>query len=416
MTSESIDQRDLTRTGDRLRLSRTVALSAGPAVSLGFGRFGYTLLLPSMRSQLHWSYTTAGVIGGANAVGYFIGSLLSAPAARRVGIRPLFLGSMVLTSIALLVTGFSTATPLIFALRSMAGLFGATGITCGTAILAQATGNQNRSASTRAIGVFFSGAGVAIVITGLLLPAFLFWAQPSIGWRLGWVLLFALSAIGAATVLRSSHLPRDPVIHPRATGTWHPSRFAPLMASYFLFGAGYIGYMTFIVAYLEDSHTSSLVVSSFWVVLGLAAIAGAFSWSPVIARLHSGRALSLILWIVGLGAVLPLVSTSPAVVIASAVLLGGTFLAVVAAVVAIAHRSLAEHHWPMAIATFTVAVAAGQCVGPVLSGVLSDGPGGLRAGLLISGGILALASLVALCQREVSTSADLVLAHVHRGL
>ena len=110
MKQESIDRRELVRSGDRLQVHRIVSLSAGPAVSLGLGRFGYTFRHPSMRSQLHWSYTTAGVMGGPNALGYLVGSLLSGPTARRVGIRRMFLGSMVLTSVAVLSTGFSTTT------------------------------------------------------------------------------------------------------------------------------------------------------------------------------------------------------------------------------------------------------------------------------------------------------------------
>jgi Uncharacterised MFS-type transporter YbfB len=58
------------------------------------------------------------------------------------------------------------------------------------------------------------------------------------------------------------------------------------------------------------------------------------------------------------------------------------------------------HHWIPAIATLTVVVAAGQCVGPVLAGVLSDGSGGLEIGLGLSAAILAVSSVVGLGQRH----------------
>ena len=52
-----------------------LALSVGAAVSLGVTRFAYGLLLPGMRADLGWSYTLAGAMNTANAVGYLLGAL-----------------------------------------------------------------------------------------------------------------------------------------------------------------------------------------------------------------------------------------------------------------------------------------------------------------------------------------------------
>ena len=38
------------------------ALALGAAVSLGLARFAYAMLLPPMRADLGWSYTTAGAM------------------------------------------------------------------------------------------------------------------------------------------------------------------------------------------------------------------------------------------------------------------------------------------------------------------------------------------------------------------
>ena len=47
-----------------------IGLSMGAAVSLGFSRFAYALLLPAMRSSLHWNYVQAGGMNTSNALGY----------------------------------------------------------------------------------------------------------------------------------------------------------------------------------------------------------------------------------------------------------------------------------------------------------------------------------------------------------
>jgi predicted MFS family arabinose efflux permease len=44
-----------------------LALSLGAAVSLGITRFAYGLLLPTMRTDLGWSYTLAGAMNTASA-------------------------------------------------------------------------------------------------------------------------------------------------------------------------------------------------------------------------------------------------------------------------------------------------------------------------------------------------------------
>ncbi|MFX0588500.1 YbfB/YjiJ family MFS transporter, partial [Glaesserella parasuis] len=88
-----------------------LALSLGPAVALGFARFAYALLLPAMRSDLDWSYTLAGGMNTANALGYLLGSLLAAPLMSRFGVRRSFALSILLTALALLACGFIPSYP-----------------------------------------------------------------------------------------------------------------------------------------------------------------------------------------------------------------------------------------------------------------------------------------------------------------
>ncbi len=71
---------------------------------------------------------------------------------------------------------------------------------------------------------------------------------------------------------------------------------------------------------------------------------------------------------------------------------------------AVARRSLEPAQWAPAFTGLTVGVAAGQCLGPVLAGLLADRPAGLEAGLYLSAGILAIGSVVALTQRHIDAS------------
>jgi predicted MFS family arabinose efflux permease len=166
-----------------------------------------------------------------------------------------------------------------------------------------------------------------------------------------------------------------------------------------MFGAGYIAYMTFIVAYLRSEGARAGTVTAFWALLGATATVAGFVWSPLLARLRAGRGIALVLAVLVSGAALPLAPGGLPVAMLSAVPFGGAFLTVVTAVTAAARQQLQPRHWTAAIAALTTAFAAGQCIGPVLSGTLSDGPGGVRAGLALGALLLAAAIGVALLVR-----------------
>ena len=72
------------------------------------------------------------------------------------------------------------------------------------------------------------------------------------------------------------------------------------------------------------------------------------------------------------GSALALVSPALPVVLASAVVYGGTFLGVPAAVTTLIKRDTPPADWTATLAAFTTVFAAGQTVGPWIAGVIAD--------------------------------------------
>ena len=66
------------------------ALSGGAAVTVGFGRFGYALILPAMQADLSLNYAQAGWLNTSNSLGYLLGSLITAMLVGRLGNHRLF--------------------------------------------------------------------------------------------------------------------------------------------------------------------------------------------------------------------------------------------------------------------------------------------------------------------------------------
>ncbi len=381
-------------------LGTAFGLALGPAAGLGLARFGYTLLLPSMRAALHWSFATAGALNAANSAGYLLGALLAGALARRWGARRAFVLSVALTALSLLGTAATGGTLVLAGIRVAGGVFGAVSFIAGAALVAEAGSGSSPRRAAALLSTYSAGVGAGIVISGAAVPWLLAAAPSRAGWRWGWVLLGVLALLALAAAIPAAQSCRKPLIPPAAGQHWPVSGLRPLLVCYGLFGAGYIAYMTFIVAYLKGRGASPGFITAFWVILGAAGIVSAFAWAPAIARLRAGRAPSVIMAVVSGGTLVPLLSRSPLAAIGSAVLFGASFLALVAAVIAVAQRSLPPHHWTSGITALTVAFATGQCLGPVLAGALSDSPAGLEGGLYLSAGILAAGSVVALAQRH----------------
>jgi predicted MFS family arabinose efflux permease len=383
---------DASRTPARPLLA-AFGLMLGPAAALGLGRFAYALVLPEMRMRLHWSFATAGALNTANALGYLIGALAAAAAARRLGERRAYLLGLAVTAVALLGSATTGNVPVQMVIRLVAGISGALCFVIGGGLVAQAGRDGSRGRATLLFAVYFAGAGAGIVLSGLLVPA----ALGLGGWRLAWLVLGALAALFLGAAVPAAYAVPETSAPPETGSRAKPPlrRLAALMCAYALFGAGYIAYMTFIVAVLEGTGGSSVEVTLFWSVLGVSGVLAAFAWSPVLSALRPGRAVALVLVVVTAGAALPVVWPAGPGFFLSAVLFGGSFLIVVTSVTAAVRRSLPPEHWTAAIAAQTVAFALGQCVGPVLAGVLSDGPGGVRIGLVLGAGLLALAVFIA---------------------
>ncbi len=296
-------------TSNRSGYGAAFALALGPAVALGLARFGYSLLLAPMRTSLHWSFTVAGALSTANSAGYLAGAVLAGPLTRRWGARKAFVVATCLSALSLLATAATRGSLMLFGLRTVAGVSGAVSFIAGAALVAQVSplGSVRRSAAL--LSVYSAGIGAGIAISGAGIPWLLAAVSSPAGWRLGWVLLGGLATLGCVIAVPAANACGEPT-QAGPGGHWPMARLGPLFCCYTLFGVGYIGYFTFIVAYLQGRGASPGFITGFWIVLGGAVIVGGFGWAPVIGRLRAGRAPSAIMAVVCAGTLPPLLSRS----------------------------------------------------------------------------------------------------------
>lgn len=389
-------------------------LALGSAVSLGLARFSYALLLGPMRADLGWSYFTAGAMNTVNAVGYLLGALLTARALGRLDTGRLFVAGTVGTAVVLALHGAVTGEPALYALRLLAGLGSAVTFVSGGLLAARLVAEPGPRPADRAgrasaglvLGIYYGGTGVGIVLSALIVPPLVERVVPH-AWQGAWVGLGAL-ALGAAMAL--ARVVPGPAPTPTgvraeaAPATAAIGAFAPALASYLLFGLGYIGYMTFVVTLLREQGLGPRAVVVFYLLLGLAVVASSWLWSGLLQRSRGGGAMCVLNALLALATALPVVSAHPVAVFASGLLFGAVFLSVVASTTALVRHNVAPAHWGRWIGAFTIAFALGQIVGPSLVGWIADATGGLRTGLACSAGVLLLAAVVARWQRPLAAS------------
>ena len=384
------------------RFSVVAALSLGPAVSNSFARFAYALMLPAMRADLGLNYSQAGALNTANAIGYLGGALFAARYVSALGNRRLFCTGMVATVIAILGSGLTGDFVAQLGLRTVAGVGGAMVFICGAVLASNIFPDRPRLASS-AIALYFGGAGAGILLSGAGVPPLLAIAGDD-AWRSAWLAIGIVSALFAVFAIWAARQIDEPSSGARG-GAWPIAELRAALASYFLFGAGYIAYMTFVVAWMVSHGRAALDVSLTWGTLGIATLVAPLAWRVPRARWRAATVLAASGVVLGIGAALPLVSTSRPAMLMSAVFFGGAMFTAPAAVTDLVKTSLPKTSWGSAVSVFTVVFAIGQAIGPVLTGWLADVTQSLQAGLAGSVAILVVASATAMRQRTVSSKA-----------
>ena len=338
------------------------------AVAMGIGRFAFTPLLPLMLRDGDLSPIAGAEWAMANYVGYLLGALT----AGRVATHPRRASLIGLVGVALttIATGFlSNAAPPIAGplLRATAGIFSAwvlVGVSGWCLVELARAGRPALSAWV------YTGVGCGIALAGLL--TWLGGGQPA---RWLWLELGLMAALGA-TLVAALGTPADttqpaPVTRSPGPAGSRVESDAGLIACYGIFGYGYIVLATFLPAMARDSIDDPIVFGLTWPVFGLAAALSV----ALSARWGSQRSREQI-WAIAqsamaLGTALPLLSVSLSALVASAVLVGGTFMVATMAGMQLARERHPDNPTPL-VARMTIAFACGQIAGPLLIRAIAD--------------------------------------------
>jgi predicted MFS family arabinose efflux permease len=306
----------------------------------------------------------------------------------------------------MVLSGFFIQTEPLLLQRLLAGIASAVVFVAG-GLLAARLGTRDPQRSGLLLGVYYGGTGLGIVLSSAVVPWVLeATALQAHGWRWAWWSLGALCVLGGVLLLWPARtmaawtLPA-PANSAAAPVVFRWQHFVFGLSGYALFGVGYIGYMTFVVALLRAQGRSALEITVFYGLLGVAVMASSRIWAGLLDRYKDGRPLALLNGLLGVATILPALTQAWPLVLMSGLLFGAVFLSIVASTTALVRHNLPQSAWASGISAFTAVFAAGQIVGPTVVGWIADGEGGLERGLLFSALALWAGSALALRQRRL---------------
>jgi len=397
-----------------------IACMIALAVALGVGRFAFTPLLPLMLHEGALDLRGGGLLASANYAGYFIGAATCAflPVAPARIVRAGLAATVVLT----LAMGLTSGFPVWLAVRFVAGA-----VSAWTFVFASQWGLARlaRLGAPAWSGLIYTGPGIGIVATGLIVSA-----TAGQGARFGWLLFGALCAVSTVWVWRifASREPRATAAAGAkpdaraASGGRSASRSASsdnvaapmssadrrlqgigLVVLYGMPGFGYIITATFLPVIARHALPGSNWPDLFWPMFGAALIPGSLLAARFPLTWDNRLLLAACYVVEAVGIALGIVLPTALGFALGSVLIGLPFTAITL----FAMREARRLHGERAAGLMGYATAAygiGQIAGPLVATPIAARVGSFTPALWLAASVLVLGAvgLVLLAMRSRS--------------
>lgn len=336
-----------------------LAAALAMAVAMGFGRFAYTAVYPLMIEDGWLGIGDGSLVASANYAGYLAGALgmtrvtaaSSAPLAR-IGL----LGCVVLLA--------AMAAPLPVAglavVRFLAGVASAMVLISSSVWLIQAKGFSPGTP------LMFAGVGAGIAISAEMVVGVVALDAGSVE---AWLVLTAGAAVMAGLAWVRMKAP-DHTEAPRPGPAPPGDRLGPvvLIVAYGLAGFGYIITATYLPI-IAKGALGDIDPLHLWTAFGLGALPSCFFWHALHRRFGTRRTLAINLATQVLGVALPALTRDPLALLASALMVGGSFVGTVT-IVMLAARGVAAGLNFNILAAVTASYGVGQIIGPLVAAAL----------------------------------------------
>lgn len=373
--------------------------------SLGLGRFGYTSILPAMQLGLGLTNAQTGELQSWNLCGYLLAAAFAGLLAARYGPRVVVSAALLLTALAMILTGLLPTFDGARAGRFLAGVGGAGSNVPAMGLVSAWFGVKRRGL---AAGAAVSGSSLGLMVTGPLIPNIVS-RYGGEGWRVSW---YALGCLALGVCALCAWLLRDrpeqrgvmPLGEIEAEGrqrgvgdrasplawesVWRSRVLWHLAAIYFAFGFSYVVYATFFIRYLVgESGFTAGSAGLLWLQIGVVSVISGFIWGGISDRWGRRTALMGVFVVQGTAFLLFGSTRALPLVYVSAALFAITAWSVPALMAASAGDIFGARLAPAAIGLVTLVMGVGQAIGPYLAGRIADATHSFAPAFLAAGGV-----------------------------
>ena len=372
------------------------------AGAMGVGRFVYTPVLPHMISEAALTASEAGLVAGANFLGYLLGALAASSsifAPHRRKWLFLALAASVATTALMAITGSLSS---MLGLRFLSGVASAFSMIFVTALVLAKLAEERRPGL---IAWHFAGVGLGIAGSAALVSILSAWQVP---WQQMWLAAGAIALIcWVALYFLLPATTVEPARNPLTASTRRTITpdLALFIAGYGFFGFGYVITATFINAMAKAEPALASIEPWIWMIVGLSGVPSIWLWNQLAARTSVTFSYVVACLVEAAGVCLSVVVISQVALVISAILLGGTFMAVTALGLARA-RGMAPQNAAGVIAFMTASFGLGQMIGPVLAGYLFEHTGNLVAASFCATFALVAAAALTIISSNLASNAN----------
>jgi MFS family permease len=408
--------------------------------ALGFGRFGYSAILPSMQKDLGISSAAAGSLASWNLAGYVIMAAIGGVLASRFGPRKVVSIGLITAAVGMFVTGLSNGLVSASAARLLTGLGGGLVLVPSVALMSAWFDVRRRGMAS---GVVTSGSSLALVIAGPIVPRIIA-SGGADGWRLAWYFFAALTfVVGALTIIAQRDRPQRAALRPAAVTAAAvseavPASVAPMAVAmaapparkkhvpldlksvvrsryawhlgfvYMMFGLAYVIYFTFFQKRLTtDLGFSSEAAGNLFLLVGVATLICGVLWGVISDRIGRGRAIAFMCFVQAIAAVLFAWWPGMPGLIISATIFGLCSLGVPGIVGAGCGDQFGPVLASASLGFVTIFLGVGQIIGPYLAGAMEDAFGTLTYSYLLAAGVFFVGAFLAYFLRETGWRSEL---------
>jgi len=385
--------------------------------AVGLGRFGYSVILPSMQEGLGINSAAAGALASWNLGGYLPMAVISGVLAHRFGTRAVVgLGSL-LAAAGMLLTGITDDLTLAYVSRLLTGLGSGAVMVPSVALMSAWFSSGQRGMAS---GIAASGPALAMVIAGPVVPAIIAGGDSN-AWRMAWYLFAGLTCFaGIVTLLAQRNRPRRPMEESiagslpdggRAAGQLSAdlgrvlrSRFAwHLGFTYMTLGFAYMIYITFFQKRLTvDVGLSSESAGRLFLLVGVVSLFSGWLWGAISDRAGRGKALTSAALLQAVAAALfAWWPTTPGILI-SVVFCGLTAISIPGIIGAACGDKFGARLASTSLGFVTLFMGVGQVVGPYLAGYMADVFGTLKYSYVLAAGVFCVGTLLSAMLRDRS--------------